>query len=127
MRVADPAVGQWATGFHRDLPEQHFAQLVEELPDKVGFADRYATGGDDHIGASRGGNKGALEFLGNVRYDTHVDHVAVQSRQHSIEGVAIAVVDLARRKRGADRFQFVAGGKKCDAQFAKHRHLADTQ
>ncbi len=43
--------------------------------------------------------------------------VAIEPRQHPVQGVAVAVVDLAGGERRADRFQLVAGGKECDPQF----------
>ena len=42
MRAADASVGERAAGLHRDLPEQHLAELVQELLDEIGLADRDA-------------------------------------------------------------------------------------
>jgi hypothetical protein len=44
-----------------------------------------------------------------------------------VDRVAVAVVDLARAERSADRLQFVAGGKERDAQPAKHGDLTDAK
>ena len=53
VRAADAAVGERPPGFHRDLPEQHFAELVEQLLDEIGLADGDAAAGDHDVGAAR--------------------------------------------------------------------------
>ena len=44
-----------------------------------------------------------------------------------MQGVAVAVIDLAGRQRRADRRQFVAGREEGDAQPAPDRHLDDAE
>ena len=89
------AVRQRPARLHRDLPEQHLAQLVELLLDEVGLADRDAARGDDDVGRGGGGRERALERFRLVAHDAHVDDVAIEARQHPVERVAVAVVDLA--------------------------------
>ena len=51
----------------------------------------------------------------------------MDSRQHAVERVTVAVVDFAGRERLADRAQFVAGREERDAQLAVHGHLVDPE
>src|SRR6202163_4135017 len=127
MRAADPAVSKRSPRLHGDFPEQNFAELVEELFDVIGRTDRYATGRDHHV--CRGGRSGkrALELIRHVLDHAHVDHVAIEPRQHAVQRIAIAVVDLAGLKRRADGLELVAGRKKRDAKLAKDADLADAQ
>ena len=60
---------------------------------------------------------------GSSRHDAHVDDVAAEARQHAVQRVAVAVVDLARAERRADRAQLVAGREERDAQLAVDRAL----
>jgi hypothetical protein len=48
-RVADAAEGHRPAGTHRDLPEQHLAQLGHQLLDEIGLADGNTAGGDNYI------------------------------------------------------------------------------
>src|SRR5207253_10432855 len=105
--AAQPAVGERPAGFHRDLPEQHFTQLVQQRLDVVGLADRYAARGDDHVGTGGRRSKGAFELIRHIGDDAHVDYIAIEPRQHSIERVAVAVVDLTETERRANRFELI--------------------
>ena len=127
MRAADPAVGERSPRLHGDFPEQNFAELVEELLDVIGLTDGDAAGRDHHVGGRGGGNERALELLRHVLDHAHVDHVAIEPRQHAVQRVAIAVVDLAGAKRRADGLELVAGGEEGDAQPAIHAHLAHAE
>ena len=124
MRAADLAVCERASRFHRDLPEQHFAQLVEQLLDIVGFAHRYAAGRDHDVGGFGRARKCALELLRGILDHAHVDDFAAEARQHAVQRVAVAVVDLAGPERRADRSQLVAGGEERDPQSPVNADLA---
>ena len=115
VRVANLAVRERTAGLHRDLPEQDFTELVQKLLDEIGFTDRHATRCDDDVGVVRGRRKRALQRFGHVGHDAHVDDIAIEARQHSVERVAIAVVDLSDAEWLPDRFKFVAGRKERDA------------
>ena len=69
----------------------------------------------------------ALERVRRVGHDAHVDRVAIEARQHPVERVAVAVVDLARGERRADRLQLVAGREERDAQLPVDGDLADAE
>src|SRR5712671_3921183 len=94
MRVANLAVGEWTAGLHRDLPEQYFAKLVEKLLDEIRLTDGHAARCNDDVGVAGGRCERALQRVGRVGHDTHVDDIAVKARQHPEERVAIAIVDL---------------------------------
>jgi len=68
-----------------------------------------------------------LERVGLIRHDAHVDDLAIQSREHSIQRVAVAVVDLARAERLANRAELVAGRKERDAELAIDRDFDDAE
>ena len=90
------AVGERAARLHGDLPEHHFAQLVEQVLHEVGFADRHAAAGDHDVGGWRPRSLNARSSsFGIVAHHAHVDHLAAEPRQHAVERVAVAVVDLA--------------------------------
>ena len=127
MGAADLAVGERPPGLHRDLPEHHLAQLVEQILDEIRFADGNAAARDHDVG--RGGRvaEGALEELRVVAHHAHVEHFAIQARQHAVDRVAVAVEDLACRGLAADRDELVARGEERDAQLAIDGDLADAQ
>ena len=81
----------------------------------------------DDVRRRRGVRERALEIGGHVAHDAEVEHVAVEPRQHAVQRVAVAVVDLAGRQRRADRHQLVAGREERHAQPAIDRDFADPQ
>ena len=87
MRVADFAVSQRPARFHRDLPEQHFAELVEDLLDVIGFAHGNAAAGDDHVGGLRGFVEGRFDLVRVVADHAHVEHFAAQPSEHAVDSV----------------------------------------
>ena len=127
MRLANLAVRERPPRLHRNLPEQHFTQLIEQLFDKIRFAHGYAARSDHHVGALRGGGKRALELLRHIFDDAHVHDVAVEPGKHAVERVAVTVVDLSGRERRANRLQLIAGGKESDANLPIDGHLTDAQ
>jgi hypothetical protein len=129
-RVADPAERHRPPGTHRDLPEQHFAELAHQAPHEIGFADRHAARRDDRIRAERSAAQRVLELRGIVAHDAEVEQLDAQARQHAAQRVAIRVVDLALGKRRPDRRKLVAGREENDAQAApdadaRHAKRAD--
>jgi hypothetical protein len=68
-----------------------------------------------------------LRGLRIVAHHTHVQHLAIEPREHAVQRVAVRVVDLAFPQRGADGLQLVAGGEESDAKLPVHRDLADAQ
>src|SRR5438105_15019754 len=127
MRAANLAVGERSPRLHGDFPEQNFAELVEKLFDVIGLTDGNATGRDHHVRRRGRNGERALELLWHVLDDAHVDHVAIEPRQHSVQRIAIAIVYFAGRKRRADGLELVAGRKKRDAKLAKDADLANAQ
>ena len=127
VRGADAAVRERAARLHRDLPEQDLAQLVEQLLDEIGLADRHAAGRDDHVGCGRRIGERALERFRHVGHHAHVEHIAVEAHQHAVDRVAVAVVDLARAELRADGPELVAGREERDAKLAVDRDLADPE
>ena len=128
MRVADPAVRERAARLHRDLPEQHLAQLVEQRLHEVGFADRDAARRDDDVGAFAAAVANARSSASGTSGTTPMSTISQSSRvEHAVERVAVAVVDLAGGERRADRLQLVAGREERDAQLAVDRDLADAE
>jgi hypothetical protein len=61
----------------------------------------------------------------HVADDAHVDRVAAEAREHPVQRVAVAVVDLACGQRRADRLQLVAGREVGDAEPPVDAYLAD--
>jgi hypothetical protein len=68
-----------------------------------------------------------FQVLALVAHDAEVDDVHVQPAQHAVQGVAVAVVDLPRAERLADRGEFVAGREERHARPAPHAYLADAE
>src|SRR5207247_9375457 len=110
-------------GAHRDLPEQHLADLRHQLLGEVGFADRDAAGRDDGVGSSGGPGKRDLELSRIVSHYSEISYLYVEASEHPIQGVAVGVVDLAFLQRGADGGELVAGREERDAQPAPNAYF----
>ena len=127
MCLANFAVGQRAARLHCNFPEYDFAEFGEKLFHIIGFADRNAARRNHHIADFTGFGECFFEQRRIIAYHAHIDHLATHARQHAVDRVAIAVVNLALGERQAYRNQFVAGGKKHHAQRPNHAHFTDTE
>src|SRR5690606_14304488 len=91
----DTAEGHRTSRPHRDRPERDVAELVHHLLREVGLADRNAARRNDRVGTFGSDAHRVFERFGIVAYDAHVDDVDAEAREHRVNRVAIAVVDLA--------------------------------
>ena len=119
----DAAKCEWAARTHGETPERDVAEGPQQLLGEIRLADRNAARGQHHVGAGCGAAQGGFERGGFVAHHAEVERLDVQPPQHRKQRVAIAVVHAARVERLAERAQFVAGRKKCDAQTPPHAAL----
>src|SRR6267378_2798284 len=112
---------------HRDLPEQHFADLRHQLLGEVRLADRDAAGRDDGVGGGCSPGKCDLELSRIVAHYSEISYLYVEASEHPMQGVAVGVVDLAFLQRGADGGELVAGREERDAQLTLDAYFGEAE